>query len=59
MDKKKVSELASSYSLSCKKLVKDNQLIKTIKSPAVVLVALTVVNMFLVGSPKSVWSKPM
>jgi len=59
MDKKKVAELARSYSLSCKKLVKDNHLLKTMKSPAVVLVALTIVNMILVAPPKSIWSKSM
>ncbi len=44
MDKKKVADLAKSCSLSCKKLVKDKQLMRTLTSPAVMLVSLTVIN---------------
>lgn len=56
MDKKKVTDLAKSYSLSCKKLVKDTQLMRTLTSPAVVLVSLTVINLVSVTPLKSGWS---
>ena len=57
MDKKKVAELARSCSLSCKKLVKDKQLLTTLQSPAVVLVALTVVNLISVTPQKGMWAR--
>jgi hypothetical protein len=45
MDKIKVKELARSYSLSCKKLVKDTQLRRTVTSPSIMLVSLMVINL--------------
>jgi len=55
MDKKKVTDLARSYSLSCKKLVKDNRLTRTLTSPAVVLVTLTVINLVSTTPLKRGW----
>lgn len=56
MDKKKVTDLAKSYSLSCKKLVKDKQLMRTLTSPSVMLVSLTVMNLVSTTPLKSGWS---
>ena len=56
MDKKKVTDLAKSYSFSCKKLVKDTQLMRTLTSPAVVLVSLTVINLVSITPLKRVWT---
>ena len=44
MDKKKVADLAKSFSRSCKELVEDNQLTRKLSSPAVTLVAITILN---------------
>jgi hypothetical protein len=57
MDKKKVTDLARSYSLSCKKLVKDKQLMGTLTSPAVMMIALTVMTIVSteVGIDKRGW----
>jgi hypothetical protein len=52
MDKKKVTDLAKSFSLSCKKLVKDKQMVGTLTSPAVVLVSLTIINLISVNFEK-------
>lgn len=52
MDKEKVADLAKSFSLSCKKLVKDKQLVGTLTTPAVVLVSLTVMNLISVTPDK-------
>jgi hypothetical protein len=56
MDKKKVADLAKSYSLSCKKLVKDKQLIRTLTSPSVLIVSLTIMNLVSIAPLKSPWS---
>ena len=53
MDKEKVADLAKSFSLSCKKLVKDKQLVGTLTAPAVVLVSLTVMNLISVTPEKT------
>ena len=52
MDKQKVAELARSFSLSCKKLVQNKQLVGTLTAPAVVLVSLTVINLLTVTPDK-------
>jgi hypothetical protein len=49
MDKNKVVDLAKSFSLSCKQAVKDNQLTRELTSPAVMLIALTVLNVIVEG----------
>ena len=56
MDKKKVAELARACSISCKNLVKDKQLIRTLTSPSVMLVSLTIINLVSVTPLKSGWS---
>ena len=45
MDKKKVAELARVCSLSCKKLVKDNQLMRKLSSPTILYVSLVVTTL--------------
>ena len=42
MDKNKVENLAKSFSLSCKRVVKSDQLAHALTSPTVVLIAITV-----------------
>ena len=56
MDKKKVTDLARAYSLSCKKLVNDKQLMQTFTSPSVVLVSLTVINLVSIIPLKRGWT---
>lgn len=59
MDKDKVSKLARSFSSACKKLVKENQLLQKLPSPAVTLVAITVVRSMLLdigADKKPFWS---
>ena len=55
MDKKKVAELARSFSLSCKKLVQDKPLMRTLASPAVMVISLTVINAVSVTPDKCGW----
>ena len=45
MDKKKIADLAKSFSLSCKKLVQDKQLMRTLATPSVMVISLTVINL--------------
>jgi hypothetical protein len=47
MDKDKVANLAKSFSLSCKQIVKGNQLAQKLTSPVVTLIALTVLKTIL------------
>ena len=47
MDKNTVSDLAKSFSLSCKQAVKGNQLTRELASPAVMLIAITVLNVLV------------
>lgn len=56
MDKNKVTELARSSSLTCKKLVQDKQLMRTLASPTVLLVSLTVINLVSTTPLKCGWS---
>lgn len=56
MDKKKVADLAKSCSLSCKKLVQDNQLIRTLATPSVMVVSLAVMNLVSSTPNKGWWS---
>jgi hypothetical protein len=58
MDKQKVSELARTCSLSCKKLIQDRQLTRKLTSPIVVLATLTVINLVTVTPMKRVWANP-
>ena len=44
MDKNKVSNLAQSFSSSCKQLVKENQFAQKVSSPATILTALAVMS---------------
>ena len=54
MDKKKVADLARSCSLSCKKLVQDKQLIRTLAAPSVMVVSLAVMNL-VSSTPNKGW----
>jgi len=56
MDKKKVADLARSCSLSCKKLVQDKQLIRTLATPSVMVVSLAVMNLVSSTPNKGWWS---
>lgn len=48
MDKNKLTNLANSFSLSCKQVVKDNKLAqKLVSSPALMLTALTVLEILV------------
>jgi hypothetical protein len=47
MEKNKVTELARSFSQSCQKIVQENKLVRKLSSPAIILVAITVVNSML------------
>ena len=47
MDHQKIADLAKSFSLSCKEAVKDSQLGQKLTSPAVALVALTVLEVIV------------
>jgi hypothetical protein len=58
MDQKKVADLAKSYSLSCKKLVKDTKLMRTLTAPSAVLVSLTVIHLVSIVPLKSPWEFP-
>ena len=49
MDKQKVANLAKSFSFSCKQVVKDKQLMQKLSSPALMLTALTVLNIVAVN----------
>jgi hypothetical protein len=54
MQKNTVSELARSFSQSCQKIIQENKLLQKLPSPAVMLVAITVVNSMLldIGADK-------
>jgi hypothetical protein len=54
MDKKKVADLARSCSLSCKKLVKDKQMIRTLVTPSVMIASLAVMNL-VSSTPNKGW----
>jgi len=54
MDKDKVADLARSCSLSCKKLVQDKQLIRTLATPSVMVVSLAVMNL-VSSTPNKGW----
>ena len=56
MDKKKVADLARSCSLSCKKLVEDKQLMRTLATPSVMVVSLTVLGLVSITPDKCWWS---
>ncbi len=55
MEKIKVKDLAKSYSLTCKKVVRNTQLRRTVASPAVMLVSLMVINLISTTPTKSSW----
>ena len=57
MDKKKVADLARACSVSCKKLVDDSQLTRTLTSPAVVLVSLTILDIITPTPSKVSWGQ--
>ena len=54
MDKEKVADLAKSFSLSCKKLVQDKQLMRTLATPSVMVVSLAVMNL-VSSTPNKGW----
>ena len=56
MDKKKVEDLARLCSLSCKKLVRDKQLMRTLATPSVMVISLTVMNLVSTTPDKCFWS---
>jgi hypothetical protein len=47
MDKNKVTDLAKSFSSSCKKAVKDNQLAHPIASPVMLTIGLTILTILV------------
>jgi len=47
MDKNQVTELAKSFSQSCKQVIKSNPLPQKITSPAIMLIALTVFDVIV------------
>jgi len=55
MDKKKVTDLARSFSLTCKKLAQDKPLMRTLASPTIMLISLTVINAVSVTPDKCGW----
>jgi hypothetical protein len=56
MKKEKVTKLAESFSLSCKKIIKNRQLLQTLTSPTVVFVSLTVINLMAEPDKRGTWS---
>lgn len=56
MDKKKLADLARSCSLSCKKLVQDKQIVRTLATPSVIVVSLAVMNLVSSTPNKGWWS---
>jgi len=54
MDKKKLAELARLYSLSCKKLVQDKQVMRTLTTPTVMIASLAVMNL-VTSTPNKGW----
>ncbi len=56
MDKQKVADLAKSCTLSCKKFVKDKQLMRTLATPSVMVVSLAIVNLVSSTPNKGWWS---
>jgi hypothetical protein len=50
MEKNKVSQLARSFSQSCQKIVQENKLVQKLPSPAILVIAITVVNSLLFDS---------
>jgi hypothetical protein len=50
MEKNKVAELARSFSSSCKQIVEGDQLLKKLPSPAITLVAFTVIKTMLLDA---------
>ena len=55
MDKKKVENLAKSFSRSCKKLVKDKPLTRAIIAPELALISLTVIEMVTKPGTDKLW----
>ncbi len=54
MDKKKVTDLARSCTISCKKLVQDKQMVRTLATPSVMVVSLAVMNL-VSSTPNKGW----
>ena len=55
MDKNKVTDLAKSFSQSCKQVIKSNPLAQEITSPAVMLIALTVFDIIVKDAGITKW----
>ncbi len=51
MDKNKVVNLAQSFSVSCKQMVKENQIAQKIASPQVASLALAILVVVATGDP--------
>lgn len=60
MDKHKVADLAKSFSLSCKQAATDSQWTQKLSSPAVLLIAFTIIEavgtVTVNGDPKRGWA---
>jgi hypothetical protein len=56
MDKKKVADLARACTISCKKLVQDKQLMRTLATPSVMVISLAVMNLVSSTPNKGWWS---
>jgi hypothetical protein len=57
MDKIKVANLAKSFTMTCKEVVKNNPLAQKVTSPAVTLIALTILQVVVSnGDPKKSWA---
>ncbi len=55
MDKDKIKNMVKSFSLSCKQVVKDKELMQKLASPTVTLLALTVLQIVSSNLSKSSW----
>ncbi len=55
MDKKKLTQLAETFTRSCEKLVKDQRVTKVIFSPANLAVTMTVIYLFSDQEIKARW----
>lgn len=57
MDKKMVTQLAESFSRSCKSLVKDRPIVRVISSPSIILVSFALLQLIERPEYKSRWTQ--
>ncbi len=57
MEKKKVEDLAKSFSLSCKNLVEDKKLMRPFRTPSLTVVSLIVLGLVSITPDKCFWTK--